>query len=362
MKAVSGKQERRKFRSSHQTRVEFLSIFFLFAQREHVMKRRTFFKTIKMVAAGILFGTATFLGNTTSPATAAELKVAIVMPGVITDKSFNQAGYEGVKNAAEALGFEMAYSEKVPQPDQAEALSDYARRGYDVVIGHGGEFQEAVNRVAKRHKDTKFIIVNGTEPADNVAIMVFDMKSMGYAIGYMGGKISKSGSGGYIGAQKIKAYSDLGDGFAKGFMAARPDGTEMSAWTNDWDDIAKGKEAALNLISQGADVIFPTMDNGVIGSHQAAKEKGIMNFGIYYDAIMDWPNIMAQSAILDMRGALGTILSEAKAGNLAGKIYKYGFETPNAFRLGSFHSSVSADVQAEVESVVAKLKSGEITP
>lgn len=40
-------------------------------------------------------------------------------------------------------------------------------------------------------------------------------------------------------------------------MDARPDGEVFTAWTNDWDDVAKSKKAALNLASQGADVDFP---------------------------------------------------------------------------------------------------------
>ena len=72
------------------------------------------------------------------PVLADPFKAAIVMPGNITDQSWNQAGYEGLMNAKKALGIEVAFSEKVAQPDQAEALADYARRGYDVVIGHGG--------------------------------------------------------------------------------------------------------------------------------------------------------------------------------------------------------------------------------
>ena len=48
------------------------------------------------------------------PAVAADpLKVAIVMPGNITDKSWTQSGYEGIMQAKEKLGIEVAYSEKV---------------------------------------------------------------------------------------------------------------------------------------------------------------------------------------------------------------------------------------------------------
>ena len=223
--------------------------------------------------------------------------MAIVLPGVITDRSFNQGGYEGVERSATELGFEFAYSEKTAQPDQPEALSDYARRGYDLVIGHGGEFQESVDRVARRFPDTKFLIVNGTEAGDNVSTMSFDFPGLGYVMGYVAGKTSETGKAGYVGAQKLLFYVQLGEGFEKGFMDARPDGEVFTAWTNDWDDVAKGKEAALNLINQGADVIFPSMDNAVVGSLQGVKEKGAMGIGIYYDAISDWPDTVIQSAI-----------------------------------------------------------------
>ena len=43
----------------------------------------------------------TALGSTS--AFADKLKVAIVMPGNITDKSWSQAGYEGINQAGEAL-------------------------------------------------------------------------------------------------------------------------------------------------------------------------------------------------------------------------------------------------------------------
>lgn len=295
-----------------------------------------------------------------SLAQAEDFKVAIVLPGVITDKSFNQAGYEGVQRAAEELGIEVAYSEKTAQPDQPEALADYARRGYDVVIGHGGEFQESVDRVAKRFADTQFIIVNGTEPGGNVATMSFDFPGLGYVMGYVSGKVSETGKGGYIGAQKLKFYVQLGEGFTKGFMDARPDGEVYTAWTNDWDDVAKGKEAALNQISQGADVIFPSMDNAVIGSLQGVKEKGKKAIGIYYDAIADWPDTVIQSAIFDMRSALVTVLTTAKEGQLEGKSYVYGLETSDAARIGSYHSSVPESVQTEAAELIEKIKAGEI--
>jgi basic membrane protein A len=299
----------------------------------------------------------------TGPALAESFKVAMVLPGNISDKSWNQAGYEGLMKVKNELGFDVAYSEKVAQPDQAEAMADYARQGYNVVIGHGGEFQEAAAHVARKYPDTLFVVNNGSSTSENVALVSIDLPQVGYLTGYIAGKMTKTGKVGYICAQKIKQYVDLGLSYEKGFKVARPDGSAFTAWTNDWDDIAKGKEAALNQINQGADVIFPTMDNATIGSLQAAKEKGIYAIGMYYDAIADWPDIILNSAIVDWSQALFELFAPVKQGKkLAGEKYLFDLNYPKVLNIGTYHAGVPEAVRAEVAGLLEKIKSGEIKP
>lgn len=298
-----------------------------------------------------------------SPALAQSLKVAMVLPGNISDKSWNQAGYEGLMRVKSEVGFEVAYSEKVAQPDQAEAMADYARRGYNVVIGHGGEFQEAAFHVARKYPETLFVVNNGTRTDKNVALVSIDLPQVGYLMGYIAGKMTKSGKVGYICAQKLKQYVDLGLSYEKGFKAARPDGSAFTAWTNDWDDIAKGKEAALNQINQGADVIFPTMDNATIGSLQAVKEKGVYAIGMYYDAISDWPDIILNSAIVDWTQALVELFAPVKQGQkLEGKKYLFDLNYPKVLNIGTYHPGVPEDVKTEVAGLMEKIKSGQVKP
>lgn len=321
-----------------------------------IITRRILLAAMALAVAG---------GLAARPAAADTFKVAIVMPGNITDKSWNQAGYEGLQNAKEELGIEVAFSEKVAQPDQAEAMADYARRGYNVVIGHGGEFQEAANRVAAQFPETTFIVHNGTEPGGNIATLDFNYRQFGYLLGYIAGKMSKSGKAGWIGAQKIKFSTDLEASYIDGFKAARGgQGEVFVAYTNDWDDIAKGKEAALNQISQGADVIFPTMDNAAIGSLQAAKEKGVWGFYIYYDAIVDWPDTVLQSGIMDIKAAMVDVLRLARDGKLEPINYKFGVNAPDpkAGRLGTFHPAIPKEVVDEVNKLVEDMVAGKFQP
>jgi basic membrane protein A len=262
------------------------------------------------------------------------------------------------------LGLETAYSEKVAQPDQAEAMADYARRGYNIVIGHGGEFQEAANRVAADFPEAMFVVHNGTEFGGNIATLDFAYRQFGYALGHIAGKMSKSGKAGFVGAQKIKFSTDLVESYTNAFQKATNGGEVLVAWTNDWDDIAKGKEAALNQLSQGADVVFPTMDNAAIGSLQALQEKGAWGFGLYYDAIVDWPNTVLQSAIMDIKSAMVDVIKLAKDGKLEPVNYKFGINKPDpsAGRLGTFHSAIPAEVVAEVNKLVEDMMAGSFVP
>ncbi len=133
-------------------------------------------------------------------------------------------------------------------------------------------------------------------------------------------------------------------------------------WTNDWDDVAKGKEAATLQIGQGADVIFPTMDNATKGSLQAAKEKKNSAIGIYYDAIKDWPDTVIQSAIIDIRGAMVETLKMVKKGETTGREFKYGLNTPVAVRLGTYASTVPQSVQDEIKGLLDQIQAGKLSP
>ena len=70
-------------------------------------------------------------------------KVAVLFPGVVSDQSWNQFGFEGLKQAEAECGVEIAYSENVFQDAQLETFRNYAAEGYNIIIGHGGEYAES---------------------------------------------------------------------------------------------------------------------------------------------------------------------------------------------------------------------------
>lgn len=61
-------------------------------------------------------------------------KIAILLPGYITDQSWNQGAYEGLKEL-ESQGYEIAYTEDVQAANMESTFRTYCEDGYDFVIG-----------------------------------------------------------------------------------------------------------------------------------------------------------------------------------------------------------------------------------
>jgi basic membrane protein A len=287
---------------------------------------------------------------------AAQTKVAAAIPGSITDQAFNQQVYEGLVAAKERVGAEIAYTEKVAQANQVEVMSDYARRGFNVVIGAGGEFIDAARRVAGQFPKVTVVVLNGA-PTKGIATINFNNQQFGYVLGYVAGKTSKSGKAGLVAGQKIKAFLEVQEGFEKGFKQANAKGQALVTYTNDWDDVAKAKEATLAQIAQGADVVLPYLDNGIVGVMQAAKEKSVWAVGVITDLSKQWPEQNLASTVLDFREAVVATAELAKAGKLDRTDVRFAIGSKPG-RLASISPRVPGPVKAEIEQMVADMAAG----
>ena len=87
------------------------------------------------------------------------LKVALVLPGSVSDGTFNAAADKGVKQAqAKYPNVTVSVRENTGMAQIEAALFEYASNGYDVVIGHGFQFAEAAKKIHNQFPKTWFII------------------------------------------------------------------------------------------------------------------------------------------------------------------------------------------------------------
>ena len=319
----------------------------------------------KRVKLGIvcLFATAFILTAVFSPVSAADkLKVAIVLPGTITDESFNQTGYEGLKMIEKGLGAQIAYSERVAEPDQVENLRDYARRGYDLVIAHGGQFDDAAKKVADSFPKVKFFITNGTSTGPNLANGGLNPTHFGYLVGLVAGKMTKTNKVAYITGNAFPLNDACAASFKAGIKQVNP-GAELSIiFTGSWDDVAKAKEAAFAQIARGVDVLIPALNLATLGVIEGAREKGVYAIGFSRDQLHVAPETVLASAIQNYGAVLFHIAKLVQEGKFEGKSYILGVETPDVTGVGK----VNKVVPQEVLNIVAKgeedLKTGKVIP
>ena len=291
----------------------------------------------------------------------AKLKVAVALPGIITDKAWNQSAYEGLKMVEKQLGAQIAYTERVAQPDQVEVLSDYARRGFDLIFAHGGEFDAAGKQVAAQFPKAKFVIDNGTNTGPNLADLQINHFHVAFLGGYVAGRMTKTNKVAVVAAQKFKAIEDLVAGYTQGAQYANSKVEVFVTYTGDWDNVGKGKEAALAHIAKGADVVMPILDHALVGVLDAVKEKNVYGVGYVADQLDLAPKNILTSVMENMSVAIFEMTKTVVAGKFEGKNYVIGLENPEVARLGRYNAVVPQNVRSKVEEVKKLLLSGKIT-
>ena len=300
-----------------------------------------------------------------SPA-AAEDKAAILLPGSINDQSWNALGYAILKSF-EPRGFKTAYTENVSDADEAEALRDYARQGFNVVMGHSGRFVSAMEQVGPDFPKTQFIAVSGNEgKPPNVMSIDWNNAQFGCQIGTLAARMSKTHKvAGVYGLQGVPNITAQAGGFR---ICATKAGAEVTIlYIKDMEDAAQAKEAALSLIAQGADVITGKLNAGVTGLVQAAKEKNVYVTGRGFDQTKISPNLVLTNIVEDWPAMFGSTADQVKTGKLFGTFVQYGYDTAPvtgaklAYAEGKeFNPAVPADVVKELHDMAAQFSSGKL--
>ena len=302
---------------------------------------------------------------TSSYAFAAE-KAAVLLPGSINDQSWNAQGYEGVKRL-KAMGWDVAYSENVQPADMAQAMRDYAQRGYSVVIGHTGRFQSAAEAVAPRFPKTIFVVGSGSSgEGKNVTSVDFDNTQFGFLEGVLAARMSKTGKIGSVnGLEGLPNVVAQVGAFRKGALSVRPDIQVKVIYVQDMEDAAGAKEAALSLAAWGADFITGKLNAGQSGIIEAAKEKNIYATGRSVGDTAIAPNNVLTNIVEQWGDMYAAIAAAAAKGSGGGQYQLYGLNSKGStgaqlqYLQGQpFNPAVPAAVVQELNADEQKFASG----
>jgi basic membrane protein A len=290
------------------------------------------------------------------------LKVALVLPGPVSDGTFNSAAAKGIKAAQEKYpNITVSIRESTSMAQSEAALFEYASNGYDVVIGHGFQFAEPAKKIHKQFPKTWFV-VNTAKVAEAPNLASFDNRwgDIGYVAGALAGLLTKTGTIGGVGGIPVPVILEYNDGLEHGSKRTRPDSKMLSAFVGSFSDVAKGKEVTLALIEQGADVVSATGNESVIGTMEAAKEKHVLMIGTAFDSASFAPDTIVATALVNFDVNIDLAIGRILEGSLKPEIYNLGFKENGIgwSGYGKFDSKISAADKAKVQDIIDEIKAG----
>ncbi|HET6680333.1 MAG TPA: BMP family protein [Gemmatimonadaceae bacterium] len=254
-----------------------------------------------------------------------DFRVALLTPGPISDQSWNAGAYAGLQHIRDSLGAEISHVQTRTPAEFEESFRHYGAEHFDLVFGHGFEFQDAAVRVAPSYPATQYVTTSGNTVRANVSGMMFGFDEPSYVAGVLAASMSTSGTIGAIGGTELPPVRKSFDAFTEGARSLDPEIRVLRSYIGNWDDVSAGKEQALAQIARGADVIFQNADAAGLGVFQAAKDsRGVFIIGSNSDQNAIAPQVTLGSVVIDVPGALMYVAREVQAGNFHARVINLG--------------------------------------
>lgn len=314
----------------------------------------------------IAFATSAILPRNPEPRST--LRIAVVTDALFTDKGWGESSLNAAKSIERQYGFEVATEDDVSIADIDSNLKKYAE-GYDLIIAHGVQWSDPAVRVAGQHPDVEIVVFTGLAGSENVASVFPQQQQGSFLLGALAGMMTETEVIGYVGGEEYPNVVNIFEGYKQGARAVNPDVQIIGTYLNDWDNPAKGKEAATSIIRQGADIIFHVADSSGHGVIESARENGVYALGAVQDQNSLAPYTVLSSFVLDVEKAYSQVVNATLSGTLEGQVYKPGIEAGKGAAgdgivyLAPFHDlddRVPAIVKARLQELTDDLLGGEL--
>ncbi len=297
----------------------------------------------------------------------AAFRVALLTPGSIADGGWNAGAFAGLQAIRERLGAEVRHVETRTPADFEAGFRDFASRGFDLVFGHGFEYQQAAAKVGAEFPGTVFITTSGDTLRANVAPMVFELEQATYLLGVLSARMSRTGILGLVGGRDLPSIRSTFLAFRAGATAVRPDARVREVFIGNFDDTASAREAALALLEEGADFLMHQANDAGRGvflavSERASRGDRVFAFGTNRNQNDMAPEVVLASATLDIPAAFVEVARRVRDGSFTAAPLRLGLaEGIVAVEMNpSLAGAVPAELRAQLDSLEARIRSGDL--
>ncbi|MBF0780053.1 MULTISPECIES: BMP family protein [unclassified Granulicatella] len=204
--------------------------------------------------------------------------------GGVDDKSFNQSAWEGLQAWGKETGRSKGvkgynYIQPSGEREYETSISAAVDANYDLIFGVGYQWEEALNKGAATHTDSKFVLIDSVldKKLENGASILFAEHEAAFLAGVAAAKATKTNHIGYIGGVQSETLIRFESGFVAGAKSVNKDIKIDREYVGSFSDSAKGKILANTMYTSGADIIYAAAGGAGLGVFSSATDSMASN-------------------------------------------------------------------------------------
>ena len=314
--------------------------------------------------------TALLPARSSPPAVRSPVRVGLVFDvGGRGDKSFNDAAYAGLLEAARIDGVSFELAEPSGAEDREGAMRLFASRGFDLVLGIGYIFSRDIAEVARAFPRSRFACVDYAGDAStppNLVGLRFREEEGAFLVGAAAAAESTSRHVGFVGGMNIELIQRFEAGFRAGVREVCPACTAHVAYAGTtpeaFRDPLRGKAIAASQIASGVDVLFHASGLTGSGVFEAARAAGKRAIGVDRDQFEEAPGVVLTSMVKRVDTVVREAVHDVVVGSFQPGVRSFGVKEQGVdwVHEGPHAAGLRPSTIAAVEALRARIASGEL--
>lgn len=302
-----------------------------------------------------------------------KLKVGLVFDiGGRGDKSFNDAAYSGLDSARKTLGIEYELVEPMGVSDREAALRNLAtKKDVALIFGVGFMFTDDITKLALEFPEKNFACIDytitpNTKIPDNLSAIRFNEEEGSFLIGAIAGLVTKTNIVGFLGGMESPLIKKFETGFEEGVHYVNPKCKVLKVYVSATDEgfanVGKGKEIALTLYGNGADIIYHAAGRSGVGLFDAARELKKLAIGVDQDQYNEAPGFVLTSMTKQVKEVVFNTIQDMLNGKFTGGVKTFGLKEKGVDYVynESNKNLITEEVRNKVEQIREKIIKNEI--
>jgi len=245
----------------------------------------------------------------------------------------------------------------------------------NLTIGNGFLLENAVEAVAKKNPNNKFLLVDSLLVDDkgnpytlpNVRTVTFKENEGSFLVGALAGLASKTGKVGFVGGMEVPLIKRFEAGYRAGVKHVCPDCTVIAQYAGVTPEAfrnpGRGKELALSQYQSGVNIIFHASGSTGLGVFEAARSSHKLAIGVDADQFAEAPGYVLTSMVKGVDAAVFDAIRRAKDGSFRGGIYQFGLAEGGVGYVydANNRALIPDSVRTRLQGLQAEIVAGKIT-